>query len=417
MSLAALERPAVARPDLGRLRDAFATLLDIPSPSLHERACADFVIAKLGSLGLDVHEDDTRAMTGCSAGNLLVRIPAAMPTRDGAVLFLAHLDTDPADSLGRLPSRHACEDEFGRAEQRRAAIAVMLALAEHCAACPADVDVDVELLFTVGSLAGMRGARAFNLADLRSTFGYALDRAGPAGQLAVTWPAQFALQADFRGAASDAGLHPCEGRSAILAAAMAISSLAADNSRLTAQGDPQPGEQQASINVATIAGGGALNEVPERCVLTAEIRSAGDEQAERAVAHAVDLLHDAANRPECDCDVDVSVERLLSAGRMSSAAQALRVAQRAVVACGHEPASISASEGSDAHALSDRGFTAVSLGGGFALSADVSADSRHATGAGHSALGLQAMLELSLALIGEAGRTGQVGAGGSSSGC
>ncbi|MEO8966642.1 MAG: hypothetical protein ABI355_03555, partial [Solirubrobacteraceae bacterium] len=75
-----------------RLHATFAQLCAIPSPSGHERGCADRVIAELASMGLAVDEDASGSETGSEAGNLLVRIPGRDPA---SLLICAHLDTVP----------------------------------------------------------------------------------------------------------------------------------------------------------------------------------------------------------------------------------------------------------------------------------------------------------------------------------
>jgi hypothetical protein len=42
----------------------------------------------------------------------------------------------------------------------------------------------------------------------------------------------------------------------------------------------------------------------------AVFRVASDEQAQAVAAKMVDRAHEIANLPECECDVDVSIERL-----------------------------------------------------------------------------------------------------------
>ena len=80
-----------------RLQDTFQTLCRIESPSGHERACADWVTRELGSLGIEVHEDDAGPRAGSEAGNLLARIPgrAGAGGDGGGILLCAHLDTVP----------------------------------------------------------------------------------------------------------------------------------------------------------------------------------------------------------------------------------------------------------------------------------------------------------------------------------
>ena len=75
-----------------RLHATFAQLCAIPSPSGHERACADRVITELEAMGLEVHEDASGPEAGSEAGNLLARIPGRDPA---SLLICAHLDTVP----------------------------------------------------------------------------------------------------------------------------------------------------------------------------------------------------------------------------------------------------------------------------------------------------------------------------------
>ncbi|MFL5861934.1 MAG: M28 family peptidase [Solirubrobacteraceae bacterium] len=75
-----------------RLHQTFAELCRIPSPSGHERACADWLTGALRALGLDVEEDDSGPTVGSDAGNLLARIPGQ---RRESILLCAHMDTVP----------------------------------------------------------------------------------------------------------------------------------------------------------------------------------------------------------------------------------------------------------------------------------------------------------------------------------
>jgi hypothetical protein len=50
---------------------------------------------------------------------------------------------------------------------------------------------------------------------------------------------------------------------------------------------------------------------PASCTLRVEavFRELGEQQLETVAAAMIDRAHELANRPECECDVDVSVER------------------------------------------------------------------------------------------------------------
>jgi tripeptide aminopeptidase len=388
------------------LNGTFAELCRIESPSGSERACAERVIAELRALDVKVHEDDAGPRAGSDCGNLLAFIPADRPSVNGAnasrpereereereedearpptVLLCAHLDTVPL----RAPVEPVLLDGGWEnandgilGADNKAAIAVLLALARHIrregAAC------DVELLFTVGEEVALAGARAFDASRLRSDFGYVFDHASPIGELVLDSPTHFRVQASFRGAAAHAGIRPEEGRSAILAAARAVASM-------------QLGRLDAgtTVNVGTISGGSAINVVPEHCTLALEARALGDERAEGVVAEIVDRLHEAANLPDCDCDVDVSVERTFSGYRLSPSSPAVRVAEQALRRCGHEPVHISSGGGSDANALIAQGFATVNLANG--------TERNHEPGERVSVLALEQMLDVALALLDEA---------------
>jgi tripeptide aminopeptidase len=379
------------------LNGTFAELCRIESPSGRERACAERVIAELRALGVKVHEDDAGPRAGSDCGNLLAFIPADQhagaerpqtPDEPAAqrpsVLLCAHLDTVPLQAAVEpvlLDGGWENANDGILGADNKAAVAVLLALARQIRREGAPVDV--ELLFTVGEEVALAGARAFDATSLRSAFGYVFDHASPIGEVVLDSPTHFRLQASFRGAAAHAGIRPEDGRSAILAAARAVASLSLG--RL---------DDGTTVNVGTIAGGTAINVVPEHCALTLEARALGDERAETVVAEIVDRLHEAANLPDCDCDLDVSVERTFSGYRLSPNSAPVRVAERALRRCGHEPVHISSGGGSDANALITAGFATVNLANG--------TEHNHEPGERVSVLALEQMLDVALALLDEA---------------
>jgi tripeptide aminopeptidase len=383
----------------GYLNGTFAELCRIESPSGSERACAERVIAELRALGVEVHEDEAGARAGSECGNLLARIPARRPGRAEAgaastsaeeveqsqlipcVLLCAHLDTVPL----LAPVEPVLEEGFWEnanegilGADNKAAVAVLLALARHVHSEGAPVDV--ELLFTVCEETALAGSRAFDATQLRSDFGYVFDHASPIGEVVIDSPTHFRVEADFRGAAAHAGIRPEQGRSAILAAARAISSLRLG--RLDAQ---------TTVNVGTIEGGSAMNVVPERCTVVAEVRSLDAERAESVVAEVVDRMHEAANLPECECDADIAVQRTFSGFHLASSRPAVRVAESGLRDCGYEPVRISSGGASDANALLVQGVEVVNLANG--------TERNHEPGERVSVEALEGMLDVALALL------------------
>ena len=382
-----MSEPPAAPPRAGELerrylQDVFAELCRIESPSRHERACGQRVAHELEALGVDVEEDDAGPAVGADCGNLLARIPAS--TQAPWLMLCAHLDTVPP----LAPVEPVLEDGFwGNANagilgaDNKAAVAVLLALARHV--CSHGSPVSLELLFTVGEEISLAGARAFDAARLRSPFGYVFDHATPIGGVVVGSPSHYRIEASFRGAAAHAGIRPEDGRSAILAAARAVASMRLGRI-----------DEHTTANVGTIAGGSAINVVPERCELTAEVRSLDEALAESLTAEIVDRVHDAANLPECDCDVDVIVERTFAGYRLAPGSPAVAAAEAALRACGHEPQRIASGGGSDANALIVKGLPTVNVANG--------TERNHEPGERVSAEALEQMLDVTLALLHEA---------------
>lgn len=365
------------------LNATFAELCRIESPSGHERACAERVIAELRALDVQVDEDGAGALTGSDCGNLHALVGAGAGGRP-SLLLCAHLDTVPLQA----PIEPVVVDEHWEnanagilGADNKAAVAVLLALARHVRATGAPVDV--ELLLTVGEEVALAGSRAFDVGGLRSDFGFVFDHATPIGEVIVGSPSHFRLEMTFVGAAAHAGMHPEQGRSAIQAAARAIASMRLG--RL---------DEHTTVNVGTIAGGSALNVVPERCTLLAEVRSLEDRQGEQLVAEIVDRAHEAANLAECDCDVDVSVERTFPGYRLAGSNGALAVAEAALRSCGYEPSRVLSGGGSDANSLIAKGFPTVNLANGTERS--------HEPGERVSVAALEDMLDVALALLDEA---------------
>jgi tripeptide aminopeptidase len=373
------------------LSGTFAELCRIESPSGRERACAERVIAELRALDVKVEEDGAGTLVGSDCGNLLARVSGArqmgldepVESARRSLLLCAHLDTVPLQA----PIEPVLVDGFWEnanegilGADNKAAVAVMLALARHVSREGAPVDL--ELLFTVREETALEGARAFDASRLISDFGYVFDHASPIGEVIVDSPTHFRIAASFRGAAAHAGVRPEEGRSAILAAARTVASLRLG--RL---------DEHSTVNVGTIAGGTAMNVVPEHCSLVAEVRSLDAQLAEELAGEVVDRAHEAANLPECECDLDISLQRTFSGYRMVADAPAVQVGEAALRACCQEPVRVSSGGASDANALLAQGFQTVNLANG--------TERNHEPGERVSVLALEEMLDVALALLDE----------------
>jgi tripeptide aminopeptidase len=365
-----------------RLHETFAALCRIESPSGRERPCADWVGAELEGMGIAVHEDAAGAAAGSDSGNLLARIPGAGAA---SVLLCAHLDTvppvapiEPVQFGGYW--ENANDGILGA--DNKSAVAAILELARRMTSAPEPPPVGLELLFTVCEEVSLRGSREFDTEQLQSAFGYVFDHATPIGDVVVASPSHYRIVAELRGRAAHAGVRPEAGRSAVVAAARAVAAMRLG--RLDAE---------TTANVGMIEGGTAINVIPERCRIEAEVRSLDDARAAAVTTETVDHLEDAANAVECD--LDLNVERMFSGYRTKPRAAQLQVAERALRACGYEPRQIASGGASDANSFEAAGFACTCLADG--------TERNHEPGERISVDALESLFDVAITVVDEAG--------------
>jgi tripeptide aminopeptidase len=383
--------PRATEAERARLGALFAELCAIPSPSGDE--------ARVRSRVVEVLEAAGWACEGDAAGNTLARRPggAGRTPPPGGVLLCAHLDTVQHHGIPIEPVLVEAGEETGApafwenanaailGADNKAAVAMLLILAERIGAAGASwPGPDVELLFTVQEEPALAGAKQLDVSRLRSAYGYVFDHATPIGGIVVASPTYYRFEAELRGRAAHAGIAPEDGRNAIVAAAHAITAMR------TGRVDPE-----TTANISSIGGGTSdtTNIVADRCVVIGEARSLDSAKVEALVAEMVDHLHDAANEPEHECDLDVVVERLFEGYRHKPASPAIAAAERALERCGHEPAHIVSGGAADANAFQAAGFHTVNLANG--------TEGAHQTDERVTVAALEGMLDVVSALLEE----------------
>ncbi len=334
-----------------RLLDRFVRYCEIRSPTGEEREVVDTLAAELRALGLEVSEDDAAGPAEAGAGNLLARLPGAS---EECVMFCAHVDTVPhrgqvevVDDEGVFRSR----GETILGADNKAAVAVFMELVARAVEAPEPPPLGIELLLTVAEEQGLRGAKAFDVSQLRSRHGFVLDHAGPVGEVIVATPTQQKILADFHGVEAHAGVRPEDGASAIAAAAAAIGRM--ELGRL---------DEGTTANVGIIRGGTSGNVVPGHCAIHAEARSLDTDRAAAVAGQIADAC--AWGASEHGCDVDVRIEELFRGYEIPSGSPALALAEAGLRAAGQEPVRTAIGGGSDVNALRLDGFECVLLANG-----------------------------------------------------
>jgi tripeptide aminopeptidase len=362
-------------PDVAML---FTELAAISSPPGEERPVADRVLKYLRDLGLEPNEDDTGPQIGSTMGNVFARIER---TAEGTPIFLcAHLDTVPPEGpIEPVVTNGVVRNTAGTilGADNKAAVAAMLDGARRLLA-ENRPHAGLELLFTPKEEVGLLGAGAFDHSRLHARVGFVYDQAAPIGEVILGAPHSHSMEVRFHGRAAHAGMYPEEGRSAIAAAAKAIADF-----RLGRLDD------ETSANVGVIEGGTAGNVIPEWCRFLAEARSHDERKLADVVREMMETVAFAATVTECE--VETEVHKSYSGYRFRREDLPVRLAVRALEACGYEPRLEFTGGGADANVFNERGLQCVNLANGMA--------NIHTPEEEIAVADLEGMVEVTLALI------------------
>jgi tripeptide aminopeptidase len=358
--------------------DLFVELAAVPSPPGEERAVADRVTRYLRDCGLTIDEDATGPAIGSTMGNLYV---ALEPTAPGEPIFLcAHLDTVPATAavepvVADGMVRNAAGTILGADD--KAAVAAMLEATRRLLA-ENRPHAGIELLFTAREEVGLEGAFAFDHTRLRARLGYVYDQAAPIGTVILGAPSSRSLEVIFHGRAAHAGMYPDDGRSAIAAAARAISEF-----RLGRV------DEDSTANVGTIKGGTATNIVPEWCTFEAEARSHDETKLADLVGEMQNAITFAAT--VADCEVETRARKSYRGYRFAKSDDAVVLAVRALESCGYDVVYDRSGGAADANVFNERGLQCVNLANGMI---DI-----HTSDERIAVTDLEGMVDVTLALV------------------
>jgi tripeptide aminopeptidase len=175
-----------------------------------------------------------------------------------------------------------------------------------------------------------------------------MDCTGSVGSIVVRSPSQKTIRAEFIGRAAHAGVEPEEGRSAVKAAALAVSRM--ELGRL---------DDETTANIGIIRGGDAINVVPAACNIEGEARSHDGDRLDAVVAAMIEMITVAA--AETGVDVNTSVVDEFSAFDFRDGGKPVELAARAMKQMGLMPSYISTGGGSDVNVLNLKGLPCVNL--------------------------------------------------------
>ncbi|MDD2972693.1 MAG: M20/M25/M40 family metallo-hydrolase [Lachnospiraceae bacterium] len=256
-----------------RLIDTFCELSSIDAISFEEREKADYLKKELLKLDFQVMEDTAGECYHSETGNLYAYKRGTGPE----VLLSAHMDTvEPGRSIkvvihenGRITSDGTtvlgADDNAGLTS-----IVEALRLIKE-QNLPSR---SVELLFTIGEEAYIRGSEVFDYRKIKAKEAYVLDLSGPIGTAAVKAPTLLFFEGKILGRAAHAGFAPKRGINAIQIAGNIIANL--KQGRI---------DEDTTVNIGCIKGGAGTNIVSPDCTFSGEVRSLDHERALQMVDH------------------------------------------------------------------------------------------------------------------------------------
>ena len=269
--------------DKARLKERVLELVRIDSLSRKERAIALRLKEILEALGGVVFMDDAGSAVGGQVGNLVAHFDGNVEGAE-AMLLSAHMDTvAPGEGVTPVVDGDVIRSDgttvLGGDDKSGLAIILEVLQAVREEKVPHG---HIDVVFTICEEVGLLGAKHLDLGLVRSKTGLVLD-SDSIGFLITRAPAVNHLEFEVHGLEAHAGICPERGISAIQVAARGIAAMRLGRI-----------DEDTTANLGLVSGGTAVNIVPNRVMLTGEVRSHDEEKLERQTQAMVACLQDAA---------------------------------------------------------------------------------------------------------------------------
>ena len=269
--------------DKARLKERVLELVRIDSLSRKERAIALRLKEILEGLGGTVFMDDAGTAVGGEVGNLVAHFDGNVEGAE-AMLLSAHMDTvAPGEGVTPVVDGDVIRSDgttvLGGDDKSGLAIILEVLQAVREEEVPHG---HIDVVFTICEEVGLLGAKHLDLGLVRAKTGLVLD-SDSIGFLITRAPAVNHLEFEVHGLEAHAGICPERGISAIQVAARGIAAMRLGRI-----------DEDTTANLGLVSGGTAVNIVPNRVMLTGEVRSHDEEKLERQTQAMVACLQDAA---------------------------------------------------------------------------------------------------------------------------
>lgn len=330
-----------------RLVELFLETAALPGLSGQERPVADYVRRFLGRLGFSVEEDDAGRAWGGDAGNVVARLGGG-----GDTILLAHMDTARPTAPGRavLKADRIVSDGSGAlGVDCRVGVATLLWAAEQ-AVRHGRARREMTLGFTICEETTLAGSLALRWPETIRQ-GVLFDSSlRPGSFIARSYGCQ-RVEATITGRAAHSGIAPERGINALSVAVEALAGMPLGRI-----------DDETTANVGTLTAGTAINVVPERAHLVAEVRSLRPHRVDEVVRLFETRLRQAALHARAGLDFSAGWD--FEPYTIAPEAPVYRAVTAALTACGLTPSPRVSAGGSDANSLNARGLPVINIGTG-----------------------------------------------------
>jgi tripeptide aminopeptidase len=331
--------------------DYFLQMVKIDSESGDEREFAAFITDELLHLGADVTIDGFNNSSLNCSGNIYAFFSGRIDLEP--LLFCCHLDTvkpgkgiEPYIEDGLIRSR----GETILGSDDKSGIAELLFAINNIRQSGVDMP-PLELIFTSCEEIGLLGAKYFDSSVLKSKHGFALDSM-EVGNIVIGAPAQNTLSFEFLGKTAHAGFEPEKGVNAIKVAAHALGEIPIGRI-----------DEETTVNMGVILGGYANNIVPDKVIVTGEIRSHSEEKLE-LLTQQIETKARVAVEKLNHADMRMKVTREYDSFLLDMNQPLLQIAAQAFRNIGVEPKVQKSGGGSDANVFNKSGIQMAVIGTG-----------------------------------------------------
>ncbi len=318
--------------------DHFRKLISLPSPSWKEDGVSSYIIMKMTEYGYFFKDDEE--------GNLLF-----WNNPEGRkVMFVSHMDT-----VERAVDPHMLENEeyfftdghTALGADDKAAIAAVLTIAEK--------GPDALFLFTRAEELGLLGSAKLTkefFSPFEIQAAYVLDAAGDVGTVITSAPGKNKIEITMLGRTAHAGFSPEKGINAIKAAAKAVAE--SPTGRI---------DDETTCNVGSFMSPGSTNIVPDKAVVTYEVRSLSDDKRKKVSDEIIENAKKAAAEAGAECNAEL--HELYAPYIIQETDHALIRAMDAAQSIGLDGKTKATAGGSDANNLRLLGLDAITLSIGY----------------------------------------------------